>query len=55
MDFKVEQLDGADFVIPAEVVADEILVANLAAYNTYEAEQMEIVNGANTLFQIYLY
>ena len=48
MDFKVQQRDGTNFVIPAATVADEILAANRAAYNTYAADQMGIVNGANT-------
>ena len=48
MDFKVDQLDGTNFVIPAATIADEILAANRAAYNTYAGDQMGIVNGANT-------
>ena len=48
MDFKAQKLDGNDFAIPAAVVADEILVANVAPYNTYADDQMGIVNGSNT-------
>ena len=35
------------FAIPAAVVADEILVSNVAPYNTYADDQMGIVNGSN--------
>ena len=48
LDFKVEQLDGTDFVIGANVNDDSILVANRAQIVTYEADQMGIVNGANS-------
>ena len=48
MDFKVEQHDGTDFVIGANVNDDSILVANLAQITAYEADQMGIVNGANS-------
>ena len=48
LDFKVQQRDGTNFAIPANVVADEILAANRAAYNTYANDQMGIVNGANS-------
>ena len=48
MDFKVEQHDGTDFVIGANVFDDSILVANLAQITAYEADQMGIVNGANS-------
>ena len=48
LDFKVEQRDGTDFAIPAAVIADEILAATRANYNTYADDQMGIVNGANS-------
>ena len=48
IDFKVQQRDGTNFTIPAATVADEILAANRAAYNTYANDQMGIVNGANS-------
>ena len=48
MDFKVEQHDGTDFVIGANVNDDSILAANRAQITTYEADQMGIVNGANS-------
>ena len=48
MDFKVEQHDGTDFVIGANVNDDSILVANRAQITTYEADQMGIVNGSNS-------
>ena len=48
IDFKVQQRDGTNFAIPAATVADEILAANRAAYNTYADDQMGIVNGANS-------
>ena len=48
MDFKVEQLDGTDFAIGANVNDAEILVANLAQITAYEGDQMGIVNGANS-------
>ena len=48
LDFKVEQRDGTDFAIPAAVIADEILAATRANYNTYANDQMGIVNGANS-------
>ena len=48
LDFKVDQLDGTDFAIPAAVIADEILAATRANYNTYANDQMGIVNGANS-------
>ena len=47
LNFKVEQLDGTDFVIGANVNDDSILVANRAQITAYEADQMGIVNGAN--------
>ena len=48
LDFKVQQHDGTDFVIGANVFDDSILVANRAQITTYEADQMGIVNGANS-------
>ena len=48
MDFKVEQHDGTDFVIGANVNDDSILAANRAQITTYEDDQMGIVNGANS-------
>ena len=48
MNFKVEQHDGTDFVIGANVNDDSILVANRAQITAYEADQMGIVNGANS-------
>ena len=48
MDFKVEQHDGNDFVIGANVNDDSILVANRAQITAYEADQMGIVNGSNS-------
>ena len=48
MDFKVEQYDGTDFVIGANVNDDSILVANRAQITAYEADQMGIVNGSNS-------
>ena len=48
LDFKVQQRDGTNFVIPANAVADESLAAARANYNTYADDQMGIVNGANS-------
>ena len=48
LDFKVQQRDGTDFVIGANVNDDSILAANRAQITTYEADQMGIVNGANS-------
>ena len=48
LDFKVDQLDGTDFVIGDHVNDDSILVANRAQITDYEADQMGIVNGANS-------
>ena len=48
LDFKVQQLDGTNFVIGANVNDDSILVANRAQIVAYEADQMGIVNGANS-------
>ena len=48
MDFKVEKHDGTDFAIGDHVDDDSILVANIADITAYEADQMGIVNGANS-------
>ena len=48
LDFKVEQRDGTDFVIRDTDVADQILAAARANYNTDGDDQMGIVNGANS-------
>ena len=48
MDFKVEQHDGTDFVIGANVNDDSLTAARLAQIIAYEADQMGIVNGANS-------
>ena len=48
LDFKVQQRDGTDFRIRNTDVADEILAAARAHYNTYADDQMGIVNGANS-------
>ena len=48
LDFKVEQRDGTDFVIRDTDVADQILAAARANYNTDADDQMGIVNGANS-------
>ena len=48
LDFKVQQLDGTDFAIGANVNDDSILVANRAQITAYETDQMGIVNGANS-------
>ena len=48
LDFKVQERDGTDFVIGANVNDDSILAANRAQITAYEADQMGIVNGANS-------
>ena len=48
LDFKVEQLDGTDFVIGANVNDDSLTANRLAQIIAYEADQMGIVNGANS-------
>lgn len=48
VDFKVDQLDGTDFVIGANVNDASILAANRAQIVTYENDQMGIVNGSNS-------
>ena len=42
LDFKVEQHDGTDFVIGANVNDDSILAGNRAQITAYEADQMGI-------------
>ena len=46
--FKVQQRDGTNFVIGANVFDDDFLVANIAQNTTYGEDQMGIVNGANS-------
>ena len=48
MDFKVEQHDGTDFVIGANVNDDSLTANRLVQIIAYEADQMGIVNGANS-------
>ena len=48
LDFKVEQLDGTDFVIGANVFDDILTAARVAQITAYEADQMGIVNGSNS-------
>ena len=48
LNFKVQQLDGTNFAIGANVNDDSILVANRAQITAYEGDQMGIVNGANS-------
>ena len=48
LDFKVQQLDGTDFVIGANVNDDSLTANRLAQIIAYEADQMGIVNGANS-------
>ena len=48
MDFKVEQHDGTAFVIGANVNDDSLTAARLAQIIAFEADQMGIVNGANS-------
>ena len=48
MDFKVEQHDGTDFVIGANVNDDSLTANRLAQIIAYQADQMGIVNGANS-------
>lgn len=51
MDFKMDTLAGADFVIPAAASAAEILTGSRADIVTYEADQQGIVNGANSFIK----
>ena len=48
MDFKVEQHDGTDFAIGANVNDDSLTANRLAQIIAYQADQMGIVNGANS-------
>ena len=48
MDFKVEKYDGTDFAIGANVLDDSLTANRLAQIIAYEADQMGIVNGANS-------
>ena len=48
LDFKVDQLNGTDFAIGANVNDDSILVANRAQITAFEADQMGIVNSVNS-------
>ena len=48
MDFKVEQYDGTDFAIGANVNDDSLTANRLAQIIAYQADQMGIVNGANS-------
>ena len=48
MDFKVEQHDGTDFVIGANVNDDSLTANRLDQIIAYEADQMGIVNGSNS-------
>ena len=48
LDFKVDQLDGTDFVIGANVNDDSLTENRAAQITAYEADQMGKVNGANS-------
>ena len=48
IDFKVQQRDGTNFAIGANVNDDNFVVANRAQMTAYEGDQMGIVNGANS-------
>ena len=48
MDFKVEQHDGTDFVIGANVNDDNLTQNRAAQITAYQNDQMGIVNGANS-------
>ena len=48
MDFKVEQHDGTDFVIGANVNDDSLTANRLDQIIAYQNDQMGIVNGANS-------
>ena len=48
LDFKVDQLDGTDFVIGANVNDDSLSDARWDQITAYENDQMGIVNGANS-------
>ena len=48
LDFKVQKLDGNNFTIDANVNDDTLTANRLAQIIRYEADQMGIVNGANS-------
>ena len=48
LDFKVQKHDGTNFVIGANVNDDSLTADRLAQIIAYEADQMGIVNGANS-------
>ena len=48
LDFKVQQRDGTNFAIGANVNDDSITANRLPQIIAYEADQMGIVNGANS-------
>ena len=48
LDFKVQQLDGTDFAIGANVNDDGLTANRLAQIIAYEDDQMGIANGANS-------
>ena len=48
LDFKVEQHDGTDFVIGANVNDDSLTANRLVQIIAYQNDQMGIVNGANS-------
>ena len=48
LDFKVQQLDGTNFVIGANVNDDSLTANRLVQINAYQNDQMGIVNGANS-------
>ena len=48
LDFKVQKINGNNFVIGANVNDDSLPAARLAQIIAYEADQMGIVNGANS-------
>ena len=48
LDFKVEQHDGTDFVIGANVNDDSLTANRLQQIIAYQNDQMGIVNGANS-------
>ena len=47
LDFKVQQLDGTDFAIGANVNDDDLTANRSAQIIAYQNDQMGIVNGAN--------
>ena len=48
LDFKVQQLDGTDFAIGANVNDDDLTANRSAQIVAYQNDQMGIVNGANS-------